>query len=167
MQTLVNYKVSYAEAPGGLGSFALVKGFSDNRKIKQSKKSRDSILALQNEMLKMESALDKFPLTHHFAPHIYGREMFLPADHVIVGKIHKHAHLNIIIKGRVQVSTEDGIAEYVGGDVFTSYAGTKRAVHVIEDTVWITVHHTSKTNLEEIENELIADDYKSLKEGQE
>lgn len=139
-----------------------IRGFSDNRLIPQSQQNRDSILALQKTMEGMDSALDKFPLTHHFAPNLYARQMFLPAGHAVIGKIHKHAHLNVIVSGKVQVSTEEGLKELNGGDVFTSYAGTKRAVNVIEDTVWITFHPTDKTDLDDIENELIAKDFTQL-----
>jgi len=139
-------------------------GFSDNRAIKQSKKNRESILNLQNEMLAMDQTLDQFPLTHHFAPGVYAREMFLPAGQTIVGKIHKHAHLNIVSKGVVIVSTEEGSKELKAPCVFTSYAGTKRAVHIKEDAIWITIHVTDKTDLKEIEKELIAASFDDLPE---
>ena len=63
-----------------------IDGFSDNRAIKQSKKNRKDIIDLESKMLTMEQTLDQFPLTHHFAPGVYAREMFLPAGHTIVGK---------------------------------------------------------------------------------
>ena len=140
-----------------------IQGFSDNRLIDQSEESREKILNLQDEMLKMDSALDKFPVTHHFAPGVYAREMFLPADHTIVGKIHKHAHLNIISKGCVLVSTEEGTKELKGHCTFTSFAGTKRAVYVKEDTIWTTIHLTEETDLDKIESEIIAESYDDLK----
>lgn len=139
-----------------------VKGFSDNRLIHQSADTKAKILCLQDAMGEMESALDKFPVTHHFAPGVYAREMFLPADHAIIGKIHKHAHLNIISKGRVIVTTENGKDELTGPCTFTSYAGTKRAVYVLEDTIWTTIHVTEKTDLAEIEEEIIAKSYDDL-----
>ena len=140
-----------------------VKGFSDNRKIKQDEKSISAIIQLQEKMQSMESALDRFPVTHHFAPGCYAREMLLPADHTIIGKIHKHAHLNIISKGKVIVSTEDGKQELEGPCTFTSYAGTKRAVYAIEDTVWTTIHTTEETDLEKIEEEIIAESFDELR----
>ena len=161
MTALLNF--SYNDS----GSFhspcrSVVKGFSDNRLINQSKENRESILSLQDSMQEMESALDKFPVTHHFAPHVYARQMSLPAGYVVVGKIHKHAHLNIIVSGKVQVSTEDGLKELNGGDIFTSYAGTKRAVNVIEDTTWITIHVTEETSLDKIESEVIAESFDDI-----
>lgn len=139
-----------------------IKGFSDNRLIKQDVNHRESILDLQSVMETMPSTLDQFKLTHHFAPHVYAREMLLPKGHTIVGKIHKHSHLNIIIKGSVTVSTEEGNKELIGGDVFTSYAGTKRAVYAHEDTVWMTIHITDETDLKKIEEEIIAKDFNEL-----
>lgn len=149
-----------------MNSNITIQGFSDNRAIEQSAESRAKILDLQNAMMTMESALDAFPVTHHFAPGVYAREMFLPADHTIIGKIHKHAHLNIISKGKVIVSTEDGTRELDASDgpvTFTSFAGTKRAVYVIKDTVWTTIHVTDETELDKIEDEIIAESYDDLK----
>jgi hypothetical protein len=143
-----------------------IQGFSENRAIEQSEENRANIVQLQDVMLGMESALDKFPVTHHFAPGVYAREMFLPADHTIIGKIHRHAHINIISKGRVKVSTEEGSEEIDATEhpiTFTSLAGTKRAVYVIEDTIWTTIHVTNETDLEKIEEEIIAESYDDLK----
>ena len=78
--------------------------------------------------------------------------MFLPEGHAIIGKIHKHAHLNIISKGLVVVSTEDGTQELEGPVTFTSYAGTKRAVLVLKDTIWTTIHVTNETDLDKKKN---------------
>jgi quercetin dioxygenase-like cupin family protein len=139
-----------------------INGFSDNRMIEQSAETKAGIADLEAVMLTMDSALDDFPVTHHFAPGVYAREMFLPAGGTIVGKIHRHAHLNIISKGRVIVTTEGGTDELTGPCTFTSYAGTKRAVHVIEDTIWTTIHVTEETDLEKIEAEVIAPSYDAL-----
>ena len=145
----------------------VIKGFSDNKIISQSQENRDKIFAIQEAMGEMPCALDKFPVTHHFAPGTYAREMFLPANHTIIGKIHKHAHINIISKGKVIVYTEEGPEEKIGPCTFTSLAGTKRAVSVIEDTIWTTIHVTDKTDLAEIEEEIIAKDYDEIKELKE
>lgn len=103
------------------------------------------------------------PVQHHFAPGAYGREMTIPAGLVVVGKIHKHAHINVISKGRVQVFTEqDGVLELAAPCTFVSSPGTKRVVHVLEETVWTTVHVTDKTDLAEIEREVIATDFSEV-----
>lgn len=160
LENLMNIIIEYK-------GHSTVEGFSDNRVIKQSKKNRDKIVELQDEMMRMKQTLDLFPLIHHFAPGVYAREMSLPAGHTIIGKIHKHAHLNIVSKGVVVVSTEEGSKELKAPCVFTSYAGTKRAVFIKEDAVWITIHITEKTDLREIENELIAKDFNDFAGEQE
>lgn len=97
------------------------------------------------------------PLQHVFAPGAYARTIFIPAGTVIVGKIHKHQHLNILSQGVVTVVTEGGGKEYLRGPLtMVSPPGTKRAVYAHTDTVWTTVHLTKETDLEKIEGEVIA-----------
>jgi hypothetical protein len=125
---------------------------------------RATIFAIQERMEKAEGAVfgdsDLCPLKHSFAPGVYVREIFIPAGVLIVGKIHKHAHPNFLMSGKVSVLTESGGAETLTGPrSMISPAGTKRVVYAHEDTVWITVHVTEETNLEKIEKEIIAKDY--------
>lgn len=116
-----------------------------------------AIQALPKEQ-QMESG--DCPVKHHFAPGQYAREIFLPAGSLVVGKIHKHAHVNIISKGRVEVYTEgEGLLTLAAPLTFISTTGSQRVVRVLEDTVWTTVHSTNKTDLSEIEQEVIAKDY--------
>ena len=166
MSEAINYSHAYTDTQLSVGhSLSNIKGFSDNRLIKQSKTNRDSILALQDSMQDMPDTREDSILTHHFAPHVYARELFMPAGQTVIGKIHKHAHLNIIAKGKVVVATEEGNQEYNAPCVFTSYAGTKRAVQIIEDTTWITIHPTDETDLDKIEQDIIAPCFKDLLEG--
>ena len=126
---------------------------------------REAILRLQDAIISegRDVGPASCPVKHHFAPGAYGREMTLPAGLVVVGKIHKHAHINVISKGRVQVFTEqDGVLELAAPCTFVSSPGTKRVVHVLEETVWTTVHVTDKTDLAEIEREVIATDFSEV-----
>lgn len=146
------------------------------RRLAPDLDARGKIAALQEAML---GALDQAgidreqelarlcPLKHFFAPggtcnHVYAREILLPAGTAIVGKIHKHVHLNMLMKGRVSVFTEKGREEFTGPLTMVSKAGTKRVVYAHEDTVWVTVHLTQSTDLEEIEDEIIAKDFEEL-----
>ena len=140
---------------------------------------RQAILSLQAELLALPPegvrvSEDKVyvpvdathcPLRHHFAPHSYGREMFLPRGTVVVGKIHKHSHVNVISQGRVRVLTEgEGALELQAPITFVSSPGTKRCVDVLEDTIWTTMHvvsmeNPSESDLPAIEREVIATDF--------
>src|SRR5262249_32839921 len=87
--------------------------------------------------------------------------------HLIIGKIHKRAHLSVVLKGKIAVATEEGPRYYEAPCVFVSEAGVKRAGWVVEDTLWMTVHLTEKCGeekLDEIEQELIAPTYEEFDE---
>lgn len=117
-------------------------------------------MALQAELQKYEQ-LD-CGLVHTFAPGAYARSIFLPKGAVIIGKIHKHAHLNIVSMGKVLVVTEFDRVTLEGPCTFTSEAGTKRALVVLEDTVWTTIHLTNETDLIKIEADIISPSYDEL-----
>ena len=125
-------------------------------------KSRDDILALQESMMKMEQV--DCPVTHHHTVGNYAREIFIPSGTVVVGKIHKHPHVNVISQGTCIVVTEDGMVELSAPLTFISKEGTKRTVLALTDVIWTTVHPTESTDLEEIEQEVIATDYIALEE---
>lgn len=99
-------------------------------------------------------------LTHTFAPGVYVRTAYLKAGSIVVGKIHKHQHANILSQGDVTVITESGGQQRLTGFMpMVSEAGTKRAVYTHSDAIWTTIHLTDKTDLAEIEKELIAETY--------
>jgi hypothetical protein len=121
------------------------------------------------KVLEMESAMREEPqvechLEHVFAPGLYARQIQMPAGALVVGKIHKHSHVNTISKGRCLVATEFGYEELVAPHTFVSKPGTKRAVLVLEDTVWTTYHPTEETDLERVEDHVIAKTYEEYLE---
>jgi len=94
---------------------------------------------------------------HHFAPGMYCRELTLPALHIVVGKIHKHAHFMAVLKGKAIVYTEHGEDLVEPGYITISQPGAKRVVVTLEDTTFVTIHsNTSNTeDLSQIEYEHI------------
>ena len=137
-------------------------------KVSSSEKrltERHDIHALQDLMMDLpdEDKFDIDALTQHFfAPGVYARMYFIEAGSVVVGKIHKTEHLNIICKGKCSVSTEDGPMILEGPCVVSSRPGIKKAVFAVEDTTWITIHVTDETDLDKIEEQVIAKDYAEL-----
>jgi len=124
---------------------------------------REQIIEMEAHMkaLPVEDHIES-PLFHYFAPGMYVREIHMPKGAVIIGKIHKHAHVNIISKGLVDVVTENGSATYEAPYTFVSEPETKRFVHILEDTIWSTVHAVDSEDLEKIEVDLIMPNYESL-----
>ena len=139
---------------------------------------RQKVLTLQQGMQQkiaegeLESTLEDCTLSHFFAPvdekygcGTYARQMFIPKGTVIIGKIHRHQHLNFIMKGKVSVATEFGKKYFEAPCTFVSEVGLKRAVYAEEDTIWTTVHlteHMGEENLGKIEQEVIAPTYEEM-----
>ena len=121
---------------------------------------RGRVQRLQAEMLKLPQA--ELPTEHYFANGMYARKLFRPAGTLIVGKDHKHEHIYMLMFGRLQVTTDDGVREIGPGEVIVSKPGTKRAVLALEDSCAVTVHRTDNTDLDAIEAEIIEPDDTAL-----
>ncbi len=99
---------------------------------------------------------------HHFAPGIYARELRIPAGVLLTGKIHKTEHLNMLVKGRIEISNAEGSKEMIAPQIFVSPPGTKRAGYAHEDSVWVTIHATTETDLEQLERDIVVDSFNEL-----
>lgn len=141
-------------------------------------KFRQDILAVQDGLQKLiadgvvESTLENCTLKHYFTPKddaygccTYAREMLIPKGTLIIGKIHRHQHLNFISKGKVIVFTEFGEKHLKAPCTFISEIGLKRAVYAEEDTLWTTVHLTKfskESDLDKVEDEVISPSYDDM-----
>lgn len=129
--------------------------------------TRNRILTFEESMKNLPNVkygdMDECPLTHTFSDGMYVREIFIPKGMLIVGKIHKHSHPNFLLKGEVSVVTEENGVERLKAPLsIISKAGTKRVVYAHDDTVWVTVHATDETDLDKIEEQVIAKNYSKL-----
>jgi hypothetical protein len=115
--------------------------------------SREEILRLQSEMAKLPQV--EVDTEHYFNGGMYCRKVFRRAGTLIVGKIHKSDHFFMCTSGEIIAWSEKGMITLKAGDVIESKAGTKRVTLAVKDSIGITVHKTDKTDLDEIEAELI------------
>jgi quercetin dioxygenase-like cupin family protein len=122
--------------------------------------SREQVERLQAEMVKMPQA--ELTTEHHFSPGMYMRKVFRPAGTLIVGKVHKEPHFFLCAKGEIIAWTENGMKRLQAGDVVESKPGTKRVTLAVTDAIGVTIHRTDKTDLDEIEAELIEPDVTAL-----
>lgn len=120
--------------------------------------TRQKIQELQQSMLELRCDMPE--AEHFFAPGMYGRRFSMPAGMLVVGKIHKHAHLMVVLKGRAEIVTEFGRDMVEAGHVSVSQPGAKRVVLALEDTIFMTVHHNPEDveDLDEIEAQHIEDE---------
>jgi quercetin dioxygenase-like cupin family protein len=122
--------------------------------------TKEQIERLQSQMAAMPQA--ELVTEHSFSPGMYLRKVFRPAGTLIVGKVHKEPHFFLCAKGEIIAWTESGMKHLYAGDVLESKLGTKRVTLAVTDAIGITIHRTDKTNLDEIETELIEPDTAAL-----
>ena len=120
------------------------------------------------EKMKMHSAIDEMeaamalrspadcPVTHRFAPGLYIREIFIPSGTLLTSAVHKTEHPFVVAMGRIAVISEnEGRVIYHAPHVGVTLPGTRRALFAETDVVWVTIHKTDKTDIDEICAELI------------
>lgn len=124
------------------------------------KSKRNSIMSIAESMKDIEQT--DCPVTHRFADGCYLREILMPKGTVIVGKIHATEHFNVILTGEVTVATAEWVKRFKAPHTFISGAGVQKVVYIHEDCQWQTLHVTDKTDLDEIEKDVIVEDYDQL-----
>lgn len=128
--------------------------------LKEEAPTLEQISRLQGEMMKMPQV--ELPTEHYFSDGMYCRKLQRPAGTLIVGKVHKKDHLFLCAAGEIIAWSEKGMVTLRAGDIIESKAGTKRVTLAVEDSIGITFHRTDKTDLDDIESELIEPDESAL-----
>lgn len=119
--------------------------------------TRASIIELEAEVLKLPQI--DFQPRHYFGGGIYARELWMPKNSVVTGKIHIKEHLCSIAYGDVTITDEFGSVRVKGPCTFVGKPGSKRALFMHEDTLWTAYHTTDKLTVEEAEAEIVTNDY--------
>jgi hypothetical protein len=118
---------------------------------------RQRIATLVRRLGAMEQT--ECPLKHYFGPGVYLREIFMPAGTIVIGKIHKTEHLNLIERGVLAIRHDDGTTQILRAPhTFVSKPGVQKVLYIQEDTVWKTIHPTTERDLEKLEALLIEPD---------
>ena len=109
-----------------------------------------SRLNLAAAMLTQEQV--KNAVVHRFGGGVYIREAHYPKGTLVVGMEHKSEHLNMLLKGKINVMDPDGnVLTLVAPHMFVAKAGSKVG-YVLEDTVWQNIYVTSSTDVEYLES---------------
>jgi len=122
--------------------------------------SREQIDRLQSEMVNLPQV--ELPTEHYFSDGMYCRRVYRNAGTIIVGKVHKKDHFFMCAKGEIIAWSEKGMKTLKAGDIIESKQGTKRVTYAVTDAIGITFHKTDKTDLDDIEAELIEPDATAL-----
>jgi hypothetical protein len=110
---------------------------------------------LKNYFEGSEQTAKELPLEHFICNKTYTRQITLPKDMLLTGKVHNFDHVSILSKGDVSVMTPDGVNRIKAPATWISKAGTKRLIYVHEETIWSTIHHSEHTTVEDLQNELV------------
>jgi quercetin dioxygenase-like cupin family protein len=80
------------------------------------------------------------PVIHLFATDTYVRQITMPKGSTIIGHRHLTDHVNNIVRGKCIVSQDGTVEVMEGPHVFVSKPGVRKALHILEETVWQTIH---------------------------
>jgi hypothetical protein len=107
----------------------------------------EQIEAMEELMLEQEQV--SIPAISNNINGMYTRQIMIPRDTVLTGRVHLFDYVDIMLSGDITVSTPEGTHRYTGFNVFHGKAGRKRAGYAHEDTHWITVHNTEVSDGDE------------------
>lgn len=134
----------------------------------------DTPLDIRKKIKTLEYAMRKFMqiydipqidtvVKHYFNGNQYIREWFGPAGTLTVGKIHKRPHVLFLMKGECTIVSEDqGVKYHKAPEIIPFDAGTQKVVLAHTDIILSEPIDTLETDLEKIENEVIAKTYAEI-----
>ena len=161
-------KEQFVEMTEQLGldhSYNFDEAWEIGQELRRRKDFRETIVEFEETVrekggwLSEEDTKKLNPVKHSFADGCYIREIFNPAGELLVTKIHKKEHPFFLMKGKMSILTEEGVKHLEAPHHGITQPGTKRIIYTHEDCVFITVHATDKTDIEEIEKEVIAENF--------
>ncbi|CAB4168965.1 hypothetical protein UFOVP581_26 [uncultured Caudovirales phage] len=119
----------------------------------QELRAKDPLSHIESAMLDMPQV--DASTSHYFGPSIYIREVTLPTGAFVVGHHHKTAHMNIMIKGVIDMLYEDGTTEILRAPLVLESGPGRKACYVIEECVWQNIHATEERNIDKLEEMLL------------
>jgi len=161
-------KKQFVETTKKLGikhTFNFDEAYEIGQELVRRQTFRNKIVEFEDKLNNSELALsqkelhEKNPVKHSFADGCYIREIFNPAGELLVTKIHKKEHPFFLMKGKMSILTENGVKHIQAPHHGITKPGTKRIIYTHTDCVFVTVHATDKTDVDEIEKEVIANDF--------
>lgn len=128
--------------------------------------AKEAILELE-DFLAAQTSMPRVDMEtrHSFADGLYAREMRMPRGVVATGRQHKKSHFNFLMTGKIRVLADGVMRTMTAPCMVFSPAGVKKAAYCLEDCVWIVVEATTKTNLKDLEEELVEENRPGVDEA--
>jgi len=163
--------VEITEMLGLKHSFNFDEAWEIGEEIRKRKEFRSKINELENAVVNADGGMTgeilhkTNPVKHTFAGGCYIREIYNPANELIITKIHKKEHPFFLMKGEMSILTETGIQHIKAPYQGITKPGTKRAIYTHEECTFITVHATNNTTIKDVEDEVVCTKYEDLPPG--
>lgn len=127
--------------------------------------TREGLVALQ-DVIRNDPEVEEIAVPpepeHFFAKGLYGRKLDMLSNTVVVGRIHRHEHLAVLLSGSVTIASEFGTEYLEAPQVIVGKAGTKRALFNHTDVSFMTFHATEETDPEVLWETMACDSYKEF-----
>jgi hypothetical protein len=126
------------------------------QQLRRRKDFRNKISEVENDMLNNPISMtgkelsNTNPVKHSFAEGCYIREIYNPANEIIITAIHAQSHPFFLLKGEMSILTHDGIEHIEAPHYGITKPGIKRIIYTHTPCNFVTVHATELTNPGEI-----------------
>lgn len=128
------------ETPAGSPTHDIFNAYTDlTESEKASPEELRRRICIYEEIISQFEQIE-IPVSQYFSCGIYVREITIPKNCYLTGKIHKHPCISIVMTGEMEVVTEAGPKIIKAGMIFESPAGVKRAGRALSDCRWLTIH---------------------------
>ncbi len=134
--------------------------------IRKRNAFRKKAAEVQQELLKQDNFSDDIgiiregnPLKELTADGLYLREIYNPANELIITKIHAEEHFYFLMSGEMSILTHDGIEHIEGPHYGITKPGIKRFIYTHTPCVFITVHSTRGRSIEDMEDLITTEDF--------
>ena len=126
---------------------------------KKAEEVQEALLKQDNFTNKVKNIRDKNPLKELTADGLYLREIYNPANELLVTKIHAEEHFYFLMSGEMSILTHNGIEHIAGPHYGITKPGIKRFIYTHTPCVFITIHATRGRDIKKMEDLMTAEDF--------
>lgn len=107
------------------------------------------IEVLESHMLELPQA--ECPVTHHFGPGTYIREVTLPAGTIAIGHAQRFEQLNIMLTGKVAILDGQGQVKLLEAPMIFVGPPGRKVGYIVETCTWLNVYATEERDIDKLE----------------
>lgn len=110
-------------------------------------------------------AREEYRVDHYFKSGYYIRALHIPAGQLLIGELHKQTHYDYLAKGLFYIMSNDGVYMREAPFFSKNPPGVKKMGYAYTDVIYCNIHKTDKTDIDEIEKEMVVNSDLSWIEG--